>query len=192
MLCYLSVRARLAHESATADAPDTTLSRTSWMKFWCQRMPRTYCTKHSRKETWVKSTRYSTTIVSITGELSYNQDLIAFVDIIKLLICLWYYYCYHHHHHHCCCCVCGFATDRFEPPYIPPPHSVVKYHTVLNMLPEALSSNPQLVSSAHRFDYSLLLRDLHQQLESSNRRGSNFNLDYITTQQPPRRKIRSF
>jgi len=47
-------------------------------------------------------------------------------------------------------------------------------------VPGSFITHPQLVSSAHRFDYSLLLRDLHEQIETFNKNGSNFNLDYIT------------
>jgi len=53
------------------------------------------------------------------------------------------------------------------------PHSV-------QHVPGSFITHPQLVSSAHRFDYSLLLRNLYKQIETFNKNGSNFNFDYIT------------
>jgi len=47
-------------------------------------------------------------------------------------------------------------------------------------VPDSFITHPQLVSSAQQFDYSLLLRDFHEQIETFNKNDSNFNLDYVT------------
>jgi len=80
-------------------------------------------------------------------------------------------------YHHCRCGVCRRSicviirtTAAFSREV---PHRV-------QHVPGSFITHPQLVSSAHRFDYSLLLRDLYEQIETFNKNGSNFNLDYVT------------
>jgi len=41
-------------------------------------------------------------------------------------------------------------------------------------------THPQLVSIAHQFSYEQLLKELDDQIEEFNRRGSNFVLDAVT------------
>jgi len=47
-------------------------------------------------------------------------------------------------------------------------------------VPATFHTLPQLVSTSHQFDFDLLLRDLLDDIDQFNRRGSNFTLDYVS------------